>query len=50
MLMRTVVLVMAIGVAGCHHEPVIDTGPKPPGVGGTISGNVRSPEIGRAHV
>ena len=26
----------------CHHEPVIDTGERPAGVGGTISGTVRS--------
>ena len=26
--------------AGCHPGPVIDTGPKPPSVGGTIAGFV----------
>lgn len=26
--------------AGCHPGPVIDTGPKPPAVGGTIAGFV----------
>lgn len=28
--------------AGCHPGPVIDTGPEPPGVGGTIAGMVRA--------
>jgi hypothetical protein len=35
-----VVLLMA---AGCHPGPVIDTGPKPPEVGGTIAGFVTGP-------
>ena len=29
--------------AGCHPGPVIDTGPKPPSVGGTIAGFVTAP-------
>jgi hypothetical protein len=41
--MRTVraaaVLTLILVFAGCHNQPVIDTGPKPPNVGGTISGN-----------
>ena len=28
--------------AACHHQPVIDLGEKPPQVGGTIAGIVRS--------
>jgi len=27
---------------GCMHGPVVDTGPKPSGVGGTIAGTVRA--------
>jgi hypothetical protein len=35
-----VVLILATSVACAGHGPVIDTGSKPPGVGGTISGMV----------
>ena len=38
--MVAVTLVVA-GVA-CHHEPVLDLGERPAGVGGTIAGIVRS--------
>lgn len=39
----TTVLVLALLLsAGCHPGPVIDTGPEPPGVGGTIAGMVRA--------
>ena len=37
-----VVFAAALLMSGCHHQPVIDTGEKPPEVGGTISGIVRS--------
>ena len=42
--MKTVyfLLTCALLTSGCHHQPVIDTGEKPPQVGGTISGIVRS--------
>src|SRR5688572_4618534 len=42
--MRTVnaLFACALLTSGCHHQPVIDTGEKPPQVGGTISGIVRS--------
>jgi hypothetical protein len=33
---------LAAAVAGCHREPVIDTGERPADVGGTIAGSVRS--------
>ena len=32
----------ALTSAGCHSNPVIDTGQKPPAVGGTIAGIVSS--------
>ena len=36
---RSVVLLsLLMTLAACHHQPVIDTGSKPVGVGGTISG------------
>jgi hypothetical protein len=34
----TAVLVLAGTLAACHHEPLINTGERPAGVGGTISG------------
>jgi hypothetical protein len=37
-----VAVLLATSLAACHHEPVINTGERPAGVGGTISGNVRS--------
>jgi hypothetical protein len=39
-LAAVLVLATAVGCAG--HGPVVDTGSKPPGVGGTISGMVRA--------
>jgi hypothetical protein len=38
-----VCLGLAAALAACHREPVIDTGERPPDVGGTVSGTVRSP-------
>ena len=35
-------LVALILSAGCHPGPIVDTGAKPPDVGGTISGTVRA--------
>lgn len=54
-LLNVLVLLAAAAVLGCgarHGGPVIDTGSKPAGVGGTIAGTVRSagskePLIGR---
>ena len=34
----------AMSVAACHPGPVLDTGPKPPAVGGTIAGLVSTAE------
>ena len=34
-------LAVALGLA-CHPGPIVDTGPKPPDTGGTISGIVRA--------
>jgi hypothetical protein len=34
-------LAVALGLA-CHPGPIVDTGPKPPATGGTISGIVRA--------
>ncbi|HEV8319645.1 MAG TPA: carboxypeptidase-like regulatory domain-containing protein [Vicinamibacterales bacterium] len=34
-------LTVALGLA-CHPGPIVDTGPKPPATGGTISGIVRA--------
>ena len=35
-------LLMSALVFGCTHGPVVDTGPRPLGVGGTIAGTVRA--------
>ena len=52
--MRQLSIAAALAVllsAGCHPGPVIDTGPKPPSVGGTIAGFVtaqgNTPLVGR---
>lgn len=52
--MRTphaVVIALAVLITACHPGPVVDTGPKPPAVGGTIAGIVstpgNSPVVGR---
>jgi hypothetical protein len=36
------IVLLALTITACHGQPVIDTGARPPGVGGTISGVVRS--------
>jgi hypothetical protein len=35
-------MLVAISTPACHHEPVFDPGERTSGVGGTISGTVRS--------
>src|SRR4029434_8515075 len=39
---RALVLTAALAGACAGHGPVVDTGPKPTGVGGTIAGTVRA--------
>ena len=39
-LLHIAAVVVLLISAGCHPGPVIDTGPKPPSVGGTIAGIV----------
>ena len=39
-LLHILAVVVLLTSAGCHPGPVIDTGPKPPSVGGTIAGFV----------
>lgn len=38
--LRLAVVLALSGLAACHPGPVVDTGPKPPDVGGTIAGIV----------
>jgi hypothetical protein len=38
----SLVLIVTIVAACAPRGPIVDTGPKPPGVGGTISGTVRA--------
>ena len=41
-MLRLAVVLTLFSLAACHPGPVIDTGPKPPAVGGTIAGIVSS--------
>ena len=49
--LQIAVVAALLGCVGCHPGPVIDTGPKPPAVGGTIAGFVtaqgNAPLVGR---
>ena len=38
--LNVLLVACAMGVSACHPGPVVDTGPKPPSVGGTIAGLV----------